>query len=133
MDFLENIKVILFDCDGVIMKGPEMIPGSIDALHKLSHRFKLGYVTNNSTKTVDTIYSNWSARSFPRLTEDDIFVTSKSSAIYLSSNISSNDSVFVIGAQALKDELEAHGVNVSKENTLDPSVRAVLVGLDTNI
>ena len=32
---LNDIRVFLFDCDGVIWKGKEPIPGAVDTLNKL--------------------------------------------------------------------------------------------------
>ena len=36
----DSIRVFLFDCDGVIWKGKEPIPGAVDTLNKLKEKGK---------------------------------------------------------------------------------------------
>lgn len=49
---LDKYDVWLFDCDGVIWSGDDLIPGAVEALNKLR---KLGktivFVTNNASKS----------------------------------------------------------------------------------
>ena len=40
---LDGIKVFLFDCDGVIWKGSQTIPGAVETLNYLNQQGKLVY------------------------------------------------------------------------------------------
>ena len=50
VELLQNIKVILFDCDGVIWIGNRIIPGVIDTIQYLKKLGKLVYCVVYSMK-----------------------------------------------------------------------------------
>ena len=50
VELLQNIKVILFDCDGVIWIGNQIIPGAIDTIQYLKELGKLVYCVVYSMK-----------------------------------------------------------------------------------
>ena len=50
VELLQNIKVILFDCDGVIWIGNQIIPGAIDTIQYLKKLGKLVYCVVYSMK-----------------------------------------------------------------------------------
>ena len=49
---LKNVDAFLFDCDGVIWKGNDLIPGAISSIEWLEKQNKkIYFVTNNSAKS----------------------------------------------------------------------------------
>lgn len=141
---LDTVDSILFDCDGVIWRGDQAVPGAPEVINLLKkHGKKVFFVTNNSTKT-RKMYADKMARMGFSVTEDEVFGTAYCSAMYLKTVCKLEGKVYLIGSNALKQELEAVGIQqtgvgpdhitgqqVDWANVpLDPEVKAVVVGFD---
>ncbi|XP_029933686.1 glycerol-3-phosphate phosphatase [Myripristis murdjan] len=141
---LDTVDSILFDCDGVIWRGDQAIPGAPEVISLLKkHGKKVFFVTNNSTKT-RKMYADKMARMGFGVTEHEVFGTAYCSAMYLKTVCKLEGKVYLVGSNALKQELEAvgiqqtgvgpdpiSGVQVDWANVpLDPEVKAVVVGFD---
>jgi 4-nitrophenyl phosphatase len=51
-DLISKYETFLFDCDGVLWSGDDLIPGATDVLEKLrSQKKRVIFVTNNATKS----------------------------------------------------------------------------------
>lgn len=51
-DLVQRYDVWLFDCDGVLWSGDDLIPGAVEALEKLRALGKeIVFVTNNASKS----------------------------------------------------------------------------------
>ncbi|CAL2251041.1 unnamed protein product [Prunus armeniaca] len=146
---LDSVQAFLFDCDGVIWKGDQLIDGVPETLHMLrSKGKKLVFVTNNSTKSRSQ-YANKFLSLGISVTEDEIFSSSFAAAMYLQLiNFPQHKKVYVIGEQGILEELQLAGFTALggpedgkktaqlKSNCLfehDKSVGAVVVGLDQYI
>ena len=63
---LENIKGFLFDIDGVLSIENELIPGAVATIQKLkSQQIPCRFVTNTSTKSLDSLYSKLQSQGLP--------------------------------------------------------------------
>ena len=60
---LDGIDLILADLDGVVYRGAEAIPHAVDGL--LSSGVPVAYVTNNASRTVETIAEHLSGLGLP--------------------------------------------------------------------
>ncbi|KAF8337033.1 2-phosphoglycolate phosphatase [Cantharellus anzutake] len=147
---LDSFDTWMFDCDGVIWHGDHLIPGVRQVLALLrSHNKHMIFVTNNATKSRKS-YKNKFDKLDVQAEVDEIFGSAYASAVYLSSvvKLPKEKKVYVIGESGLEEELNNEGVahigGTSKEdNTFepfdlhsfkpDPTVGAVLCGLDTKI
>jgi phosphoglycolate/pyridoxal phosphate phosphatase family enzyme len=145
---LNNVDNFLFDCDGVIWNWPQPIQGSVDCINKLKEiGKKCFFITNNSTKTRQTLVEQFKSVGIKNVDENDIICTSWLLAGYLKS-ISFEDKVYVIGSQSIGHELDSAGIehdgigtmsidvpDLSKfdckdEIQLDSRVKCVAVGFD---
>ncbi|KAL0910580.1 hypothetical protein M5K25_021578 [Dendrobium thyrsiflorum] len=110
IDLLRSIDAFLFDCDGVLWKGNNLIDGVPEALEALrSMGKKLLFVTNDSTKS-----RRQSAHKFHALgldvRQEEIFSSSFAAAMYLKLNNFPHDKkVYVIGEEGILEELELAG------------------------
>ncbi|KXN83812.1 4-nitrophenylphosphatase [Leucoagaricus sp. SymC.cos] len=147
---LNDYDTWLFDCDGVLWRGDQVIDGAVEVLNILRKRGKkLVFVTNNATK---------SRRSYKKKFDqvgldvhvDEIYGSAYAAAVYISSvvKLPKDKKVYVIGQAGLEEELQDEGIAFiggtdPKDNTLnsfdladftlDPDVAAVVCGLDTQI
>lgn len=141
---LESVDSVLFDCDGVIWRGDQAIPGAPQVINLLKeHGKKVFFVTNNSTKTRKMYADKMSSLGF-NVAEEEIFGTAYCCAMYLKTVCKLEGKVYLIGSNAMKQELEAVGIQqtgvgpdliTGKQNDwanvpLDPEVKAVVVGFD---
>lgn len=141
---LESVDTVLFDCDGVIWRGDQAIPGAPEVINLLKKAGKrVFFVTNNSTKT-RRMYAEKLHKLGFQATEDEVFGTAYCSALYLKTVCKLDGKVYLVGSDAMRQELEAMGfepVGVGADPVtggqkdwagvpLDPGVKAVLVGFD---
>ncbi|XP_072523480.1 glycerol-3-phosphate phosphatase [Salminus brasiliensis] len=141
---LESVDSVLFDCDGVIWRGDQAIPGAPEVINSLKKSGKkVFFITNNSTKT-RRMYADKLARLGFDASEEEVFGTAYCSAVYLQTVCRLSGKVYLIGSHAMRQELEALGIQqvgvgpdpVSGAQSewanvpLDPEVKAVLVGFD---
>lgn len=141
---LDSVDSVLFDCDGVIWRGDQAVPGAPRVITLLKERGKrVFYVTNNSTKTRKMYVDKMSTLGFDTK-EDEVFGTAYCSAMYLKTVCELQGKVYLVGSDAMRQELEAVGIRqtgvgpdhvAGKQNdwanvALDPDVKAVVVGFD---
>lgn len=141
---LDSVESVLFDCDGVIWRGDQAIPGAAQVINLLKENGKkVFFLTNNSTKTRKMYADKMSTLGF-NVKEDEVFGTAYCSAMYLKTVCQLEGKVYLIGSNAMKQELEAMGIQhtgvgpdpiYGKPNDwakvpLDPEVKVVVVGFD---
>lgn len=142
---LDSVDTVLFDCDGVIWRGDQVISGAADVINRLKEAGKrVFFVTNNSTKT-RTMYAEKMAKMGFKVAEEEVFGTAYCCAIYLKNVCQlQGKKVYLIGNPAMAQELAAAGIQQTGEGPdlicgqqidwanvpLDPDVKAVVVGFD---
>ncbi|KAL5157805.1 Phosphoglycolate phosphatase 2 [Glycine soja] len=153
-DLFDSLEAFLFDCDGVIWKGDELIDGVPQTLEMLRAKGKkLVFVTNNSLKSRSQYAEKFRSLGIS-VSQDEIFSSSFAAAMYLKlcdiSGIGAllNVQVYVIGGEGILEELRLAGIAAFggpgdanktinlKQNCFveyDKSVGAVVVGIDPNI
>ncbi|KAM4624259.1 glycerol-3-phosphate phosphatase [Polymixia lowei] len=141
---LDAVDSVLFDCDGVIWRGDQVVPGAPEVINLLKKNGKkVFFVTNNSSKT-RKLYADKMTRMGFDVREEDVFGTAYCSAVYLKTVCKLEGKVYLIGTDALKQELESVGIQSTPAGAdhisggqidwanvpLDPEVKAVVVGFD---
>ncbi|XP_056152940.1 glycerol-3-phosphate phosphatase [Lampris incognitus] len=143
-EVLDSVDCVLFDCDGVIWRGDQAIPGAPQVINLLKKSGKkVFFVTNNSSKT-RRMYAEKMGRLGFEVTEQEVFGAAYCAAMYLRNICGLDGKVYLIGTNALKLELEEVGIQqtgVGPDHisgvqldwasvSLDPEVKAVVVGFD---
>lgn len=142
-DLLPKLKYVLSDCDGVLWHANIAVPGTSDTFKELrSHDLKIGFVTNNSTKSKAGLIEKFNDMHFD-VSPEEIFCVNNLTVKYLKSkNVTGR--VYMIGTEALQEELESAGFECNPAGPeptdghyqswlkmqLDPDVEAVVVGFD---
>ncbi|CAA7397894.1 unnamed protein product [Spirodela intermedia] len=148
-DLLDSVDVFLFDCDGVIWKGDQLIDGVPAALQVLRSMGKnLAFVTNNSTKSRKQYVDKFLGLGLS-ISEEEIFSSSFAAAMFLKMNNFPRDKkVYAVGEDGILEEMALAGftclggtkdggkqiefkTNFKFEH--DENVGAVVVGLDKYI
>ncbi len=126
---LRNIKLAIFDLDGVIYRGKTLIPKVNRVLSKLKNlSIKIVYNSNNSTITRQMYVER--LKNFNISSEISDFYTSASITSAEISKLKKNSTIFVIGEIGLREELRLNGHNVISEPRNYEDVDFVIVGLD---
>ncbi|BFZ56731.1 p-nitrophenyl phosphatase [Savitreella phatthalungensis] len=150
-DFLSQYDVFLFDCDGVLWHGNDLLPNVTDVLDMLRQRGKrVVFVTNNSTKS-RTDYRKKLTSMGIQAELDEIFGSAYASAVYIKRvlKLPEDKEVYVIGEEGIEAELRDEGVRYCggtdpterqpmtdeeyRSMRPDPKIGAVLCGLDRHI
>jgi HAD superfamily hydrolase (TIGR01450 family) len=128
---LKDIKLAIFDLDGVIYRGKSLIFNSDKVISDLKEiSVKIVYNSNNSTATRQMYVDR--LRDFNIKSEITDFYTSASITAEEITNLKKNATIFVIGEIGLREELKMRGHNVVNTDFDINGIDYVLVGLDSN-
>ncbi|MBI2844677.1 MAG: phosphoglycolate/pyridoxal phosphate family phosphatase [Armatimonadetes bacterium] len=119
----------VFDLDGVIYRGMELLPHASESVQELRRRGrKIFFLTNNSTLSREIYQAKLSSMGIPA-DADDIMTSAYATALYLSESGAAGRSVYVVGEDGLISELESVGMRVVRDCATD-CVDYVVVGLE---
>lgn len=117
----------IVDIDGVLVRGAEPIPGSIDALRALKAHGRVVLLTNNATKSRREIAARLQSDGFP-VTPSTVVNSAFIVAQHLRHEMGPS-SVFIVGELGLREELETAGHEI-----VDPDAADVVVtGMDREL
>jgi 4-nitrophenyl phosphatase len=126
---LRSAKAFVFDMDGVLYVGSQVLPGVNDMLNALTIRgLKYVLATNNSTATPALYVEKLSGMGL-EVPEESILTSSMATRDFLVNELPPNAGVFVVGSPALRSQLFS-------DTTFEPvqygerTPDAVVVGLD---
>jgi 4-nitrophenyl phosphatase len=121
------IKAIVFDLDGVLYYGENVVEGAVEAVADLRNSgYQIFYLTNNSGKSRQQIVDKLNKFGFS-VELRNTYCGSYALVIYLIEN--KILSVYVIGTEDLKRDLKSRNIGV--EDSSD--VSAVVVGFDRSL
>jgi len=126
---LQGTKIAIFDLDGVIYRGKDLIPNVDKNIQRLKDKsIKIAYNSNNSTATRQT-YADL-LKKFNISSKPSDFYTSASITSEEITRIKPNSNIFVIGEIGLREELKAKGHKIIHSESDYSKVDFVIVGLD---
>lgn len=124
---LKNIEMFLFDMDGTIYLDDDVFDGAIELINLINKKQKrIIYLTNNSSKSKDQYIKKLNKLGF-FAKDENVFTSGMAMGMFLNKNYK-NKKVFLVGTNALKDELLKFDVVLVEE---DPDI--VLVGFDREL
>lgn len=105
---LAGVELLLADLDGVVYRGRQGIPGAVEQLNRAASACRLGYLTNNASRTDATVAEQ--LRSLGLAAQPADVVTSPQAAVsLLRETVPAGATVLVIGGDGLIDELTKAG------------------------
>lgn len=124
---MDSIQAVLFDLDGTVYVGDQLISGAKQTVDYVRAQQKqVAFLTNNSTKTREQIKQKLNG----------FGIEVELSAIYTSASVTGNylvqhqiSNVYCLGTDALKSELVSQGISIAS----NASVSCVVIGMTYEI
>ena len=131
IDALKDIELAIFDLDGVIYRGKELIPNADIALKELKNQgIKIAFNSNNSTETREMYVEK--LKKFRIDANVSEIYTSAFIAAKIISQIKKKANIYVIGEIGLIEELKSMGHFIAEINFNYELIDFIVVGLDRN-
>ena len=132
MEKIKNTELFIFDMDGTIYLGDNLIDGVLDLIDKLEKDDKKYiFLTNNSSKNSNDYQEKLNRLGIDVSTEE-IVNAGEVTAAYLNDIKEVNeDNVYVVGTNSLEQVFKDYGFNVIK--TREEEVDYLVVGFDTTL
>ena len=124
---LEKFDTFIFDCDGVVWQASKPVDGAKESLQHLLSKLnkKLIFLSNNSTKTIETYQEKFKKLFGLDISKEHIFTSAIATASYLTTLANNNDGnkndftfdikkdkVLLIGAIGIYSIIKDYGFNV---------------------
>ena len=107
-------KGFIFDVDGVLCWGEDIVPGSPEAIERLRRGEKsVIFISNNSTKSRTDYISKFERLGIP-VKEEDLVLSTYATAQYVAKE-QPGANVYMVGAPGLRQELELAGLKVVED------------------
>jgi 4-nitrophenyl phosphatase len=108
---LIGCKGFVFDVDGVLCRGEEIIPRAPEAIERLRRGGKkVIFISNNSTKSREEYIAKFTRMGIP-VTADDLVLSTYATARYVA-NEQARARVYMVGAKGLGREIELAGLEL---------------------
>ena len=121
----------LLDLDGVVYAGPNAIDHAVESLTRArSEGMRLAYVTNNASRTPDTVAKHLTDLGVPA-GPSDVITSAQAAARLVADLVPSGSPVLVVGGDGLVEALRERGLKPVR--SLDDSPSAVVQGFDPSV
>ncbi|GAB1511197.1 HAD-IIA family hydrolase [Actinophytocola sp. KF-1] len=127
MSLIDDYDALLFDLDGTVYRGEEVVPGAdraVEAAHAADT--KVRFVTNNASRGPDEVASHLT-RIGVRAVPAEVSTSAQAAAAVLAGKLLPDTTVLVVGSAALVHEVEVRGLTATRTHADD--VQAVVQGL----
>jgi len=127
---LDGVDLVLADLDGVVYKGPDAIPYAVDALNAAAEAHRVGYLTNNASRTAASVADHLTSLGLSVVAEE--VVTSPQAAMrVMTTLVPAGSTIMVVGGAGLVDEVEKAGFTVTRSALDNPA--AVVQGFSPDV
>jgi glycerol 3-phosphatase-2 len=117
---LDGVDVVLADLDGVVYAGAGALPHAIESLNLSRAGRRLGYITNNASRTDASVAAHLTELGLQ--TEPTDVVTSPQAAMrLLVEKVAPGSTVLVVGGEGLVSEVEKSGFIVTRSSEDSPA------------
>jgi len=127
---LDGIDLLLADLDGVVYRGGEALPHAVDSLQRVKQDRRVGYVTNNASRTPAAVADQLAGFGLS-VTPDDIVTSPQAAVVLLADLVPAGATVLVVGGEGLTSEVERAGFMVTRSALDAPA--AVIQGFHPSV
>ncbi|KRC51538.1 haloacid dehalogenase [Leifsonia sp. Root227] len=122
---LDGVDLVLADLDGVVYKGPDAIPHAVDSLNLAAETVRVGYITNNASRTDASVAGHLTDLGL-HVQPADVVTSPQAAVRLLAQHVPPGATILVIGGDGLVDEVQKGGFAVTRSADDDPA--AVIQG-----
>jgi glycerol-1-phosphatase len=122
---LEGIDLVLADLDGVIYTGKNPIAHAVDSMNAASARARIGYITNNASRTAASVAEHLSSFGLT-VAEGDVVTSPQAAVKLLTGLVPAGSTILVVGGAGLTDVVARAGFTVT--DSADDAPAAVVQG-----
>ncbi|OOB89925.1 HAD-IIA family hydrolase [Rathayibacter sp. VKM Ac-2630] len=122
---LEGRDAVLADLDGVVYKGADAIPFAVDSLNRAGETMRVGYITNNASRTDASVAAHLSDLGLVVVPED-VVTSPQAAVVLLAGLVPAGSTILVVGGEGLTTEVERAGFRLTR--SADDSPAAVIQG-----
>lgn len=128
---LDDHDVVLFDLDGTVYRGGELVPGALEAIQQVHGRgVPVRYVTNNASKPDQAVVDHLIGLGL-KAERSEVSTSAQAGAAVLAEKLPAGSRVLVVGSAALESEVDRLGLVPVSEFADEPV--AVVQGLSTEL
>lgn len=127
-----NLRALVTDMDGVLLRGPERLPGVADLFNFL-HRRRIPFIiaTNSSTKTPEEYRQKLARLGAGVVKEENILTSALVTVVYLQREFPIGASVYLVGQPSFEGAIRAAGFSLLPDAS--QVADAVVVGGDPDL
>ncbi|WKK73004.1 HAD-IIA family hydrolase [Rathayibacter oskolensis] len=122
---LDGRDAVLADLDGVVYKGADAIPYAVDSLNSAGETLRVGYITNNASRTDVSVAGHLSDLGLV-VRPEDVVTSPQAAVVLLADLVPAGSTVLVVGGEGLTTEVERAGFIVTRSAEESPA--AVIQG-----
>jgi glycerol 3-phosphatase-2 len=128
---VDRYDLIIFDLDGVIYLIDKPIPGAAETVERLhAAGMPIAYVTNNASRRAADVAALLTGMGVPAK-PDEVLTSAGASAVMLAARLPAGAPVLVVGADALRAEIQDAGL--TPVNTFEDKPAAVVQGYGPDV
>jgi HAD superfamily hydrolase (TIGR01450 family) len=127
---LDGVDVVLADLDGVVYKGQAAIPHAVESLNRAAETRRVGYITNNASRTDASVAEHLSELGLT-VAPSDVVTSPQAAVRLLAEHVPAGASILVVGGDGLVDEVQKAGFTVTRSADDEPA--AVIQGFSPEI
>jgi len=122
---LTDRDALLADLDGVVYAGPGALPHAIESLNRAGESMRLGYITNNASRTDATVAEHLTSLGLT-VAADDVVTSPQAAMRLLAAMVPAPATILIVGGEGLVDEAHKAGYTVTR--SAEDSPAAVVQG-----
>ena len=127
---LDDHDVLLLDLDGVVYVGPDAVPHAVDALRgAVATGLRLGYITNNASRTPGTVAAHLRDLGVPAA-DEDVVNSAQAAAAHLAGLLDPGAAVLLVGGTGLRVALTEVGLRPTDDRS---EAQAVVQGFSPDL
>ncbi|WP_336646301.1 HAD-IIA family hydrolase [Microbacterium sp. USHLN186] len=127
---LTGRDALLADLDGVVYAGAGALPHAIDSLNLAAQTMRLGYITNNASRTDATVAEHLTDLGLS-VQADDVVTSPQAAMRLLATMVPAPATILIVGGEGLVVEAEKAGYTVTR--SADDSPAAVVQGFSPDV